>query len=141
MQTVMQDRFFHVTSSVNRSSILEHGLDWTRMATAHGIAGSRAPEQEGCFLCLDEHEVEWFVSMNNTGGPVDVWAVDGVDRDELRESPAGHSFVPRCIPPGSVELVRQDIAPTPRPWTGPADKPLEVKDAGTDRGTGLFFKL
>jgi len=141
MQIVMQDRFFHVTSSFNRSSILEHGLDWTRMAAAHGIAGSRAPEQEGCFVCLDEDEVGWFVRMNNTGGPVDVWAVDGVDREELCESPEGHLFVPRCIPPRNVELVRRDIAPIPRHWTGPADKLRAVKDAGSDRGTGLFFEL
>jgi len=66
------DRLFHVTSSRNRESIRTYGLDWTRMADARGIAGSRAPEQEGCFVCLGEFEMEWFVDMNNTGGTVDV---------------------------------------------------------------------
>ena len=42
--------YWHVTSSRNRQSILEHGLDWRRMAFAPGVAGSPVPEQEGCFL-------------------------------------------------------------------------------------------
>ena len=44
------DPYWHVTSSRNRQSILEHGLDWRRMAFAPGIAGSPVPEREGCFL-------------------------------------------------------------------------------------------
>jgi hypothetical protein len=43
-------------------------------------------------LCRDEWEVDWFVRMNNTGGPVDVWAVDRVDEAELMESPEGHHY-------------------------------------------------
>lgn len=50
--------YFHVTSSRNRDSILRHGLDWSRMSVAAGIAGSQRPEQQGCFLCLDAAEVE-----------------------------------------------------------------------------------
>ena len=42
---------FHVTSALNRDSILAHGLDWTRMGAAPGIAGSLTPEEEGMFLC------------------------------------------------------------------------------------------
>jgi hypothetical protein len=61
------------------------------MVAAPGIAGSESPEQEGCFLCHDESGAEWFIDMNNTGGPVDVWAVDGVDPSELRESPEGYT--------------------------------------------------
>jgi hypothetical protein len=76
------------------------------MAAARGIAGSDSPEQQGCFLCLDD-EVEWFVGMNNTGGPVDVWAVDGVDPSELRESPEGYFYLPRRIAPAALELVRR----------------------------------
>jgi hypothetical protein len=34
---------FHVTDSANRESIRQHGLDWRRMGTALGIAGSRVP--------------------------------------------------------------------------------------------------
>jgi len=47
-------RLFHVSSAANRKSILAHGLDWTRMGAARGIAGSTTPEQEGVFLCRDE---------------------------------------------------------------------------------------
>jgi hypothetical protein len=99
----------HVTSSRNRPSIARYGLDWTRMGAAPGIAGSRRPEVEGCFLCVEEFEDEWFIKMNNTGGPVDVWEVGGVAPDELVESPNGHTYLPRKIGPGDVRLVRRDI--------------------------------
>jgi hypothetical protein len=84
-------RFFHVSSSLNRASIRTPGLDRRFMTAAPGIAGSPRPEQEGCFLCHDEVEVGWFVGMNDTGGPVDGWAVDGIDAEALLESPEGHS--------------------------------------------------
>jgi hypothetical protein len=106
-------RFFHVTSAQNRASIEAHGLDWRRMKDAPGIAGSSLPEQEGCFLCRDEWEVDWFVRMNNTGGPVDVWAVDHVDEAELTESPEGHHYLAAPIPAERLSLVRRDIEPGP----------------------------
>jgi hypothetical protein len=56
-----------MTSSRNRESIAEHGLDWTLMATARGIAGSESPELYGCFVCLDENDVEWFESRKAYG--------------------------------------------------------------------------
>ena len=134
------DPHFHVTSSQNRASILEHGLDWTRMAAARGIAGSTRPEQAGCFVSRDEYEVEWFVAMNNTGGPVDVWTVFGVDASELLESPEGYSFVPRVVPPGDVELLRRDIVPRPRPEASSSE--ARADDGPTvDDGRGLFFEL
>jgi hypothetical protein len=105
---------FHVTSSKNRESILTHGLDWRLMRGSPGIAGSGTPEQEGCFLCKDEGEVEWFIRMNNTGGSVDVWAVDGVRPRDLVESPEGHVFLPQVVPPDRLTLVRSDIPPDPR---------------------------
>ena len=37
---------FHVTSAANRESIRSHGLDWTRMGAARGIAGSMTPALE-----------------------------------------------------------------------------------------------
>jgi hypothetical protein len=70
-------RLFHVTSSSNRESIMTHALDWTRMGAARGIAGSGRPGEDGVFLSRSEFDVGYFVEMNNTGGPVDVWAVDG----------------------------------------------------------------
>jgi len=117
---VLGQLFFHVTSSRNRDSVLLNGLDWTRMGGAPGIAGSPSPEQDGCFLCLSEFDVEWFVDLNNTGGTVDVWAIDGVDEDELIESPEGHYYVARVIPATRLVLLRQDIAPRSR-WTRDTD--------------------
>ena len=101
--------YFHVTSSKNRDSIWRHGLDWTRMGASCGIAGSPTPEQDGIFLCRGEPETRFFISGNNTGGPVDVWEVDGVDAAELVESPEGFSLVPRQIPPSQLRMIREGI--------------------------------
>jgi len=84
------------------------------MSAARGIAGSQRPEQEGCFLCLDSGEVEWFVRMNNTGGPVDVWVVDGIEEGSLVESPEGHYYLPRVIGPEQLSLLRSDVEPYAR---------------------------
>ena len=102
-------RVFHVTSVLNRDSIATHGLDWTRMADAPGIAGSRQPEEEGCFLCINDFEVSFFVRINNTGGPVDVWAVEGINDEELVTPPNGFQYVPRRIPPTQLSLYRRDL--------------------------------
>jgi hypothetical protein len=103
--------FFHVSSVRNRTSILTHGLDWTRMGAARGIAGSTVAEQQGVFLAPDEDTTDWFVRMNNTGGPVDVWEVRGVDPADLVTSGEGYDFLPRVIPPDRLRLVRQDVPP------------------------------
>jgi len=105
-------RFFHVTSTRNRASIETYGLDWRRMGTTPGIAGSTLPEQHGCFVCLDEWEIDWFVRMNNTGGPVDVWAIDGVNEDDLVVAPEGHHYLPKPIPPARLSLARSEIPTT-----------------------------
>jgi hypothetical protein len=105
-------RFFHVSSSRNRESIQAHGLDCSRMGAARGIAGSTTPEQDGCFLCLDEFEMEWFVnSINNTGGSVDVWEVAGVAENELVEAMGGFLYLPRIVEPGHLTLWRKDCPP------------------------------
>ena len=101
---------FHVTSTANRASITRHGLDWSRMGAARGIAGSTAPEVPGCFLAADERDADYFVRMNNTGGPVDVWEVSGVDDGDLREF-SGYAYLPATIHRGQLRLVRTDIAP------------------------------
>lgn len=95
---------FHVSSAANRESILAHGLDWMLMGAALGIAGSTAPEAEGVFLCRDEFEVGFFTAMNNTGGPVDVWLVTGIEEDELTISDTGFSYFPARIPRAQVAL-------------------------------------
>lgn len=97
-------RLFHVSSAANRKSILAHGLDPARMGAVPGIAGSTAAEAGGVFLCADEFEAEFFVRMNNTGGPVDVWVVAGVGGRQLAEAGNGFSYCPAPIPPGQVAL-------------------------------------
>jgi hypothetical protein len=104
---------------------MRNGLDWRNMEAARGIAGSMTPEQQGCFVCRDD-EVDWFVEMNNTGGPVDVWAVSGVDEDSLVQSPEGYEYVAAPIPPDRLTLMRIDI--------GPVD--IEAADAGGGGLTG-----
>ncbi len=97
-------RLYHVTSRLNRASIAEHGLDWERMGAAPGIAGSPTPEVAGVFLCRDEFEVGWFARMNNTGGPVDVWEVDGVDPDSLVDNGSGYGYLAAKIPASQLTL-------------------------------------
>ncbi|MGV9946983.1 hypothetical protein [Rhodococcus aetherivorans] len=105
---------YHVTSTLNRTSIARYGLDWNRMGAARGIAGSLRPEQPGCFLCASEWERDWFVRMNNTDGPVDVWEVHGVEAEDLIESPEGSYYFPGVIPRNRVRLVLQDVPPVAR---------------------------
>ena len=67
----------------NRDSIARYGPDCSRIRAARGIAGSLQSEQHGSVLAADEFECDWFVRMNNTGGPVDVWEVDGIEAEDL----------------------------------------------------------
>jgi len=97
-------RWFHVSSAANRESILAHGLDWTRMGAAPGIAGSMVPEEEGVYLCRDEFEARFFVELNNTGGPVDVWVVTGIAEGELVTGGSGFCYFPAPISPAQVTL-------------------------------------
>jgi hypothetical protein len=102
-------RAYHVTSSLNRASIADHGLDWERMGIACGIAGSPVPETEGVFLCRDEFEADWFVRINNTGGPVDVWMIEGIDRESLIDNGSGYAYVRHKIPAPNLTLLRSDL--------------------------------
>jgi hypothetical protein len=83
-----------------------HGLDWTRMGAAPGIAGSTAPEADAVFLCADEFEAGFFVRINNTGGPVDVWTVTGIDEEHLLDNGNGFWCLPGRIPPEQVTLAQ-----------------------------------
>ncbi|MDL9948628.1 hypothetical protein QSJ19_24190 [Gordonia sp. ABSL11-1] len=103
--------FFHVSSVVNRDSIAAHGLDVRRMGAAPGIAGSRKPELEGCFIACGAFERDFFIRMNNTGGPVDVWQVHGIDPDRLVTSPEYFNYLPGAIDAQHLSLVATDIAP------------------------------
>lgn len=101
---------FHVSSVRNRRSIEAYGLDVSRMGVAPGIAGSTRPEADGIFLSTDEWDANYFVRMNNTGGPVDVWQVDGVDAELMLGNGTGYFYLPGRIPPDRVTLVRRDLA-------------------------------
>lgn len=102
-------RLYHVSSSHNRGSIEAHGLDWSFMKTAPGIAGSREPEVAGVFVCLDKFTVDFFVRVNNTGGPVDVWAIDDVDQSNLIETASGFSYLPARIGAEHLTLIDQSL--------------------------------
>ncbi|MET7736517.1 hypothetical protein ABZT02_34940 [Streptomyces sp. NPDC005402] len=102
---------FHVSSVLNRRSIAQHGLDWTRMGAARGIAGSRRPEVEGIFISRGEEEAGFFLQINNTGGPADLWSVDGIDEGSLLDNGNGFVYLPSRIPAARVCLVRSDIPP------------------------------
>lgn len=106
---IMAISAYHVSSSLNRESIRERGLDWRRMGAAPGIAGSREPEAEGCFLALGEYECRLFVHMNNTGGPVDVWRVEDVDPEDLITSRQGYSLYEGVIDPDRITLIQARI--------------------------------
>lgn len=101
-------RYFHVSSGLNRESIGEHGLDSSLMGAARGIAGSTRPEVDGIFLG-HEHDVDYFTRLNNTGTEVDVWAVDGIDEDDLIDSPNGYLYLPGVIPADRLILIATDI--------------------------------
>jgi hypothetical protein len=81
------------------------------MGAAPGIAGSRRPEVEGIFLCRDAEEAEFFFRINNTRGPVDLWAVDGVDEGLLLDNGNGFVYLPGRIPSARVRRVRSDVPP------------------------------
>jgi hypothetical protein len=109
--------WFHVSSAANRESIRAHGLDWTRMGAAPGIAGSSAPEAHGVFLCADDF-AGFFVRMNNTGGPVDVWAVTGIGEEQMIDNGNGFLYFPGRISAGQISLVEwpsSDAAPAGSP--------------------------
>jgi hypothetical protein len=65
---------FHVSPSANRSSILEHGLDWRLMGLERGIAGSVRPELPANFLCASREDAAFFRQMARE--PADVWEAD-----------------------------------------------------------------
>lgn len=83
------------------------------MGAAPGIAGSRRPEVEGIFVCPGEETADFFLQINNTGGPVDLWSVDGIDEELLIDNGNGFLYLPGHIPAARVRLVRSDIPPRP----------------------------
>jgi hypothetical protein len=98
-------RLFHVSSTLNRESIQAHGLDWTRMGAAPGIAGSPTPEVAGIFLARDEFEVSFFLQMAESHGSLDVWAVEGIDAEQLVDNGSGFGYYPSNIPRSQLSLL------------------------------------
>jgi hypothetical protein len=107
-------RYFHVSSVLNRESIQRHGLDPSRMGAAPGIAGSTRPEADGCFVTFFEAEAEFFVRMNNTGGPVDLWAVDEAADEVWVETDSGFSYLVGTVAVDRLTLIRRDLPPIDR---------------------------
>ncbi len=79
------------------------------MGAAPGIAGSTRPEADGVFLSFDERDADYFVQMNNTGGLVDVWRVDGIDTDQLLDNGSGYQYLPGQIPADRLALLRRGV--------------------------------
>ena len=111
---------YHVSSTLNRNSIAEHGLDWQHMGNEPGIAGSRAAEQEGVFLSRDLDEAAWFVSMGKHHHlSIDVWEVTLRDDLDLYvdedSSDLPYVFIDGflCavdpIPPDRLRLVQENL--------------------------------
>ncbi len=107
---------YHVTPSVNRESILRHGLDWKH--GGGGIAGSLAPEQNGIFLARDRFEADFFVQMGKRRfDAVDVWKVtlddDGSDgllgADEAAVEFDGFLCWMQAIPPSWLRVAERDL--------------------------------
>jgi hypothetical protein len=82
---------FHVTSTANRDSIRQHGLDSRRMGTPRGVAGSDSPEVEGVFLARNWFEAKWFVRLSRSNHErVDIWEVRLSDDFDVYEPPPAH---------------------------------------------------
>ena len=97
------------------------------MCAARGIAGSTVPEADGVFLCRDEFEAGFFVQINNTGGPVDVWAVSGIDEEQLIDNGSGFFYFPGRIPAEQVALIESASV------DAPADSPSRARQKKTPR--------
>jgi hypothetical protein len=98
-------RVYHVTSTENRESVREHGLDWRRMNVAPGLASDEfTPEQEAVFVCATLPEAEWFARFAKGRFAVDVWSIEATGLP-LHESEDGFLFVDQAIPPDRLELV------------------------------------
>jgi hypothetical protein len=105
---------FHVSSSRNRDSITEHGLDWTRMGAAPGLMGRSAPTLPVVFLEYHLEACDFFIRMARY--PVDVWEVDA-DGLWAESGPDEWIVVPEPIPPERLRLVKPGRSGTDElPW-------------------------
>jgi hypothetical protein len=80
------------------------------------------PEADGVFLCRDEFTASFFVRINTTGDPVDVWAVSGIDEGRMLDNGSGFFYFPGRISAGQVALIESASLDAV-----PADGPSRVK--------------
>lgn len=109
------------------------------MGDAPGIAGSDRPEVHGVYVCTDESTVNWFVRLNNTGGPVDVWSFECADEDDLVDDGTGFGYLLRRVPPDALRLVQGDLPSgiTSRTVRAPSDAYQSMLTITLDDGTVL----
>jgi hypothetical protein len=96
----------HVTAAANRDSIRRHGLNWTKMGAATGIAGSTEPELPAIFLCEDDFDASFFIRMARQ--PSDVWEVR-VDGLWVENGPDGWWIIDQPVGPDRLRLARKDV--------------------------------
>lgn len=117
----MARRLWHVSSSLNRTSIAEHGLDWRKMMITTGIASSPghggpfAPELDVVFLCESLDDVEFFAGFGQHP-LVDVWEVDARGL-AIEPGPDGWVLTRTPIPPQRLQLMHVDRTPGSRELT------------------------
>ncbi|WP_186525949.1 hypothetical protein [Leekyejoonella antrihumi] len=63
------------------------------------------------FVCQDESDVDFFARMNNTGGPIDVWEITGIEESQLLTSGSGFCYLPDTIGPERITLVETRAQP------------------------------
>jgi hypothetical protein len=105
-------RLWHVSSSLNRASIAQHGLDWRWMTMTTGIA--RAPGRDRTFtpelaavvLCQSLDSVEFFVGFGRHP-LVDVWQVDAGGR---AIEPAPDGWVMCRSPIAATRLMLEEMS-------------------------------
>ncbi len=121
---------YHVSASVNRGSILAHGLDPRLMGGERGIAGSERRELDGVFVCHDREEADYFVEMGLRHlEAVDVWEID--DPGSVLQSNSGnYEYLPVAVPPERVRLVETVTASRSEPAR---DGAAEEQESPIDR--------
>jgi hypothetical protein len=111
--------YYHITSSLNRASIEQHGLDPTRMGNVPGIAGAGVPEVDGVFLAFDLWEVRAYANFRVHQEMLDIWRINDLDA-ELRETPNGTFYVEGPIPREMIELIAE-VDPQSPDWPAQED--------------------
>src|SRR5258708_28918478 len=77
-------------------------------ARAGWLCSRREPTVSGEFgREPGQFQTGFFIGLNNTGGPVDVWAITGIDERQLTEAPNRFRCYPAKIPASQVTLIQQ----------------------------------